>query len=179
MNQSQNHYLYQTERLGLKRLGPEELGGAYPYWFADEQVHQHNSHFRMPNTVSQVRRYVEGLEEDTTALVFAVYWLDKSLHIGNIAVQSIDMRHRSAELAFLFGEKDYWNKGVGFEATQKVIEHCQKYMNLRRLHLGCFKGNSAMCRLAEKLGFEQEGCLKSALYGNGKYNDVVLYGLLM
>ena len=179
MNENEPTFMYQTARLGLKRLGVEELSGNYPAWFSDEEVNQYNSHFRKPETPAQVRRYVETLDDDATKLVFAIYWLETSTHLGNIAVQRIDHYNRSAELAFLLGEKSYWNKGVAYEATQIILRHCKNHLNLRRLYLGCFADNQAMAKLSEKLGFEQEGRLKEAIFGSGQYHDVLLYGLLL
>ncbi|MHA7879277.1 MAG: GNAT family N-acetyltransferase [Saccharospirillum sp.] len=179
MQTEHKRYMYETGRLGLKRLDEEALSGNYPYWFRDPEVNRYNRHFGKPESFAQVRAYVEQLDSDETRLVFAVYWLENGLHLGNIGVQSIDWRQGSAELAFLFGEKAYWNKGVAHEATKVVIDHCRQQLNLRRLHLGCLAENTAMCKLAEKCQFEQEGRLREAVFANGHYQDVVLYGRLL
>jgi len=179
MNHPRPMFMYRTKRLGLKRLDETELSGDYPTWFMDEEVNRYNSHFRRPESPSQVRAYVGSLDTDTTKLVFAVYWLADEVHVGNIALQRIDAHNQSAEMAFLFGHKSYWNRGIAFEASEIVVEHCHRHLNLRRLYLGCFPDNTAMCKLASKLGFKQEGRLKEAVFGNGRYNDIVLYGRLL
>lgn len=172
-----DNYLYKSERLGLKPLSTAELDGNYPNWFLDEEVNRYNSHFRLPSSQDSVKAFVQSLVDDKTKVVCAVYWLENGLHIGNISLQQIDAFNRSAELAFLFGEKAYWGKGIAEEAARTIIEHGRKYLNIRRFTLGCLEVNVGMRRLAKKLNFAEEGCLSDSLWHAGEFQSVCIYGL--
>ncbi len=170
--------VYHDQETGLVRLAEPELDGDYPNWFCDAQVNQFNSHWAFPKSKTEVANFVQSLVNDRRQIVFAIYDLGLNLHIGNISLQAIDWQNRSGELAFLLGDKTQWGKGHGQRAGQLVIQHGFHVLNLHRLHLGCLSTNLAMQRLATKLGFEQEGVRKQAVFNQNHYVDVCEYGLL-
>lgn len=171
-------YIYKVNDVGLRLLCELELAGDYPSWFTDEAVHKYNSHWSRPQTLDDVKKFVESLTSDTSRLIFSVYSIKDEKHIGNISLQSIDHLNQSAEMAFLFGNREYWGKGYAQSASEMVIDHAFKHLNMNRLYLGCLKTNIAMNKLALKLGFVIEGTRRKALFSNGVFHDVVEYGFL-
>jgi RimJ/RimL family protein N-acetyltransferase len=59
-----------------------------------------------------------------------------------------------------------------------MIKHGFKVLNLHRIHCGTASNNQGMQKLAEKLGMQKEGIRRDALFKNGKYFDVVEYGII-
>ncbi|PCK09082.1 MAG: GNAT family N-acetyltransferase [Alteromonadaceae bacterium] len=171
-------YLYQSETIGVCGLSSRELSGNYPQWFNHPDVCRFNSHGAFPNTLEQCQDYVASLSGSRSTLVWAVYHLVDGVHIGNISLQGIDWLSRSAEIAFLFGETTYWGKGYAFDAAQLLIAHGFDHLNLRRVYCGTASGNQGMRRLAQKLGMQEEGCKREALYLQGGYQDIIEFGLL-
>ncbi len=170
--------LYQQGDTGLCLLTSEELKGTYASWFSQEEVNQHNSHWHRPSSFGLVSQFVDSLKDDKSKLVFAVYAMKECVHIGNVSLQSIDYFNQCAEVAFLFGDTQYWGKGYATQSAKLTIHHAFQHMNMNRLYLGCLKKNSAMNKLAIKLGFTQEGLRRQALFNSGTFQDVVEYGLL-
>jgi len=170
--------LYQQGDTGLCLLSAGELNGSYPSWFCHEVVNQHNSHWHRPSSLNQVSQFVDSLKGDNSKLVFAVYAMKDEVHIGNVSLQSIDHFNQCAEMAFLFGDTQYWGKGYATQSSRLAMNHAFKHMNLNRLYLGCLKKNTAMNKLAIKLGFTQEGVRRQAIFNDGTFQDVVEYGLL-
>jgi RimJ/RimL family protein N-acetyltransferase len=74
--------------------------------------------------------------------------------------------------------KEYQKKGYSYEACKKIIEHCFDELNLHRIYCGTLENNEGMQKLAEKLGMVKEGQRKQAVYKNGKFVDVIEYGLV-
>ena len=60
--------------------------------------------------------YINSVKNNPSCEVYAVYFQNK--HIGNISLQSIDMTNKNAEIAYLFGEKEYW----GGDLQRKQVE---------------------------------------------------------
>lgn len=172
-------FIYQQGDVGVKGLGTEELAGNYPDWFADTEVCRHNRHGAFPKSREDIANFVRSLDGDASKVVWAVYSVGDNRHVGNISLQSISYIDRSAEIAFLFGEKSYWGKGYGFTAAQILIEHGFDKLNLRRIYCGTAGSNIGMQKLAVKLGMVEEGRRRQALFLNGEYVDVVEYGLLI
>lgn len=171
-------FIYQEGDVGIKGLSSEELAGNYPDWFADMEVCRHNRHGAFPKSREGIANFVRGLDGDSSRLVWAVYAVTDNCHVGNISLQSINYIDRTAEIAFIFGEKAYWGRGYAFTAARMLIAHGFDKLNLRRIHCGTASTNTAMQKLAHKLGMREEGKRRQALFLNGEYVDVVEYGLL-
>jgi RimJ/RimL family protein N-acetyltransferase len=130
-------------------------------------------------TVDKLKKYVKESYISDTILVLAVIDKETDKHIGNISLQSIDWINKSAEIAFLLGEKKYWGKNIMFEAGSLLIDHGFKMLNLHRIYCGTSSENIGMQKLANKLGMIKEGQRKDALFKNGKYLDVIEYGIIV
>lgn len=168
----------ETTNYYLRTLSVEDVDGNYQRWLNDQEVVQHNSHGRFPQTPDTLRSYVTSSSLTTNQLILAVIDKETGLHIGNISLQQINWVDRNAEIAFLLGEKEFWGKGVMFEAGQKLIAHAFQTLNLHRIHCGTSSENKGMQQLAIKLGMTQEGVRKEAIFNNGKYIDILEFGLL-
>ena len=166
------------ESIFLRGLCNEDAEGNYPGWFNLQDICIYNAHHRFPYTKAEAVSYVEQLKHDRTKLVFAIIEKQNLQHIGNISLNSIDYICRSADIAFIIGEKEYWGKGIAFEAGKLTIMHGFQQLNLHRVTMGTSADNAGMLRLAEKLGFIKEGARRQAHYKNGKYVDIIEFGLL-
>lgn len=98
--------------------------------------------------------------------------------IGNSGVFGIDWVNGSGELGIMIGDKSEWNKGYGTEAMSLLQRHAFETLNLNRVFLRVYADNVRAVRAYEKAGFVQEGRLRSAVYKHGKYDDVILMGVL-
>ena len=99
-------------------------------------------------------------------------------HIGNIALQHIHPVYRTADFSIIIGEKSAWGSGVGKESGRLICDHGFLTMNLHRIACGTFENNIAMQRLAVYLGMVKEGVRRKAAFKEGKYLDIIEYGVL-
>lgn len=162
----------------LRALDEKDIDGNYRFWLNDPEIIQFNSHGRFPVTPEKLLAFVQSSIQSSTALVLAVIDMATDKHIGNISLQGISWIDRNAEIAFLLGEKEFWGKGVMQEAGELLIHHAFSALNLYRIHCGTSSDNKGMQKLAEKLGMQQEGVRKEAIFNNGVYHDIIEYGLL-
>ena len=168
----------ETERFYLRTLTLSDVEGNYRNWLNDAEIVRHNSHGRFPQTPETLSQYVKSTTITTNQIVLAVVEKNTGHHIGNISLQQINWVDRNAEIAFLLGEIAYAGKGVMFEAGEKLIQHAFSTLNLHRVYCGTSSVNTAMLRLAEKLGMEQEGRRKDAIFNNGTYHDLIEFGII-
>jgi RimJ/RimL family protein N-acetyltransferase len=75
-------------------------------------------------------------------------------------------------------KKDFRNKGYGREVLTEMINYGFKILNFHRLEAEVYEYNKASIMLVENLGFAVEGKLREAKYNNGKYYNIIRYGLL-
>lgn len=168
----------ENENIFLTLLSTQELNTNYISWLNDKDVCKYNSHGDNEYTYDNAVNFIKSLENNDSKRVYAVYTKFENIHIGNISLQNIDRTNKKAEVALIFGEKQFWNKGYATEALSLLIK-IAKNIKLHRLYFGTHAENIAMQKLGERLGFLKEGVLKDSQLKNGKYNDIVLYGLIL
>ena len=172
------NYFLKSETVGLRGLLPEDAAPPYLNWLNDEDVCRGNSHHRWPYGPAQAGEFIAATATDTKNLVLAIEVIESGEHIGNIALQSIDPIHRSAELSILIGSRASWGKGYGREAAALLIRHGFQELNLVRIACGTPDYNEGMIKLALALGMKEEGRKRSAFFKGGQYHDIVLFALL-
>lgn len=165
------------EKIFLRPLSLSDISEKYLSWLNDPQTNLYNSHSIFPYTIEQLKDYVKGID-NKSKVVLAICDQKSGKHIGNISLQNIDWVARSAEFAILIGDKNFWNKGVGPEAGKLIVGYGFTRLNLNRIHCGTSSENVGMQKLALKLGMKQEGVRIQAMYKNGKYADILEYGIL-
>ena len=162
----------------LRAITERDLTPSYQQWFNDPEVCRFNSHHRFPNYQEDMRAYYDTVICDRRNLVLAIIDTATETHVGNVALQDIDLSNSSAEFAIIVGEKAFWGRGVGYEAGQLLITHGFDTLRLHRMYCGTSALNIPMQRLAKKLGFRKEGVDRAALYKEGRWNDVVRYAIV-
>jgi len=93
----------------------------------------------------------------------------------------VDLRRgsapNSAEMGYWMRE-DVAGRGYMTEAAGALIDEGFRTLGLHRIHLFAGVDNVASRRVAEKLGFQQEGLARHGSRAMHGYYDVYLYGLL-
>jgi len=166
------------ERLYLRPLEESDADGDYPTWLNDGEVSQGNAHHRFPYTREAALEYIRRAGTVRDAVILAMVLHEGDVHIGNISLQRIDSVSRNAEFAILLGVKSCWGEGYGEEAGRLLLDHAFFSLNLHRVYCGTFSTNIGMRRLAEKMGMVEEGCRSEAAFKDGRWLDIVEFGVL-
>ncbi len=116
--------------------------------------------------------YEVYLKNRNSQVRLAIEITNGKLYIGNVNLTSIHLVNRSAEFSILIGNKDFWSKGIGYQATQAMLHHGFENLNLNRVYLTVLQNHKRAIKLYEKCGFQSEGCHRSAIYKNGSYHDL-------
>lgn len=165
-------------RVYLRPLSLEDAKSNYVNWLNDEEICRYNAHHRFVNTEEKTREYIQSINSSKNNLVLAICSKEDDKHIGNVSIQNINYIDSNAEFAIIMGEKDYHGKGLAYEASKLIIDHAFNSLNLHRIYCGTSEKNISMQKLATKLNMKKEGVLKEAIFKEGSYLDIVLYGLI-
>ncbi|RXJ86231.1 GNAT family N-acetyltransferase [Arcobacter sp. CECT 8985] len=168
----------ESSRIYLRPLCLEDAKSNYVNWLNDEQICKFNAHHRFVNTIEKTQDYILNVNASNNCLVLAICSKEDDTHIGNVSIQNINYIDSNAEFAIIMGEKDYHGKGFAFDAASLVIKHAFNSLNLHRIYCGTSSENISMQKLALKLGMQEEGTLKQAIFKDGKYVDIKLYGII-
>ena len=66
---------------------------------------------------------------------------DVNTPIGNIGLHAISPKDHNDLFGIVIGEKDYWSKGYGTEATRLVLDYGFRQLNLHRVWSAAFAFN--------------------------------------
>ncbi|WP_231688039.1 GNAT family N-acetyltransferase [Bacillus sp. FJAT-18017] len=95
---------------------------------------------------------------------------------GAIALTN-NKRFNQGEVAYWIGEQ-YWGRGYATEATKAILQFAFEEKKLHKVFARYFSTNIASGRVMKKIGMKQEGILKEHIIKEGKYEDLVYYGIL-
>jgi RimJ/RimL family protein N-acetyltransferase len=98
--------------------------------------------------------------------------------LGYLQLTEIHPVFRSAVIGLTIGDPANRGKGYGQEALRLCIDFSWKDLNLQRLSLMIAGKNEPAARAYSKVGFQQEGVFKRAIFANGVYVDATIMGLL-
>lgn len=90
---------------------------------------------------------------------------------------SNNQKFNNGEIAYWIGE-EYWGKGYGTEAAKAIIDFAFKEKELHKVFARYFKSNPASGRIMQKVGMVQEGLLKDQVVKDGKYEDLIYFGII-
>ncbi|MFQ5947555.1 MAG: GNAT family N-acetyltransferase [Acidimicrobiia bacterium] len=102
---------------------------------------------------------------------------DPECHLGNISVWFTSRRELTGEVGYWI-RTDESGAGICTEAAARMLEVAFDELGLHRVVLRIGAGNRASERVAEKLGFIQEGILRQEVKVNGAWMDHSLWGLI-
>lgn len=119
-------------------------------------------------------RYAEGVPEPL-AVCFKADPQRKP--VGAVGVFWASQPNRAMELGYWLGEP-FWGQGLTAEACRVVLDHAFATYAPVRIQARVIAGNDASGRVLEKLGFREEGTLRSALVRRGQVEDVRMFSRL-
>lgn len=160
----------------VRALTEDDLKGPYPLWFQDQEVCRYNGHGKFFKTEQYFRDFLRSLDREDR-VVWAIAHVTDG-HIGNISLQGISLVNQSAEFAIMLGDRRHWGKGVSTLAGEALCDHGFRRLNLHRIGCGTSADNIGMQKLALRLGMQLEGTRRSALFLEGRWVDILEYGVL-
>ena len=109
-------------------------------------------------------------------LVLAVTLKDTGDVIGAVGI-TFEPLHDRAELGYWIGVP-FWGRGFASEAAAALVDFGFKELGLNRVQAHHMTCNPASGRVMLKLGMHREGTSLHAVKKNGRYEDVIFYGIL-
>ncbi len=164
------------ERVYLRPVEMPDLD-RFVAWFNDPMVRLTLTSPFPLNSLRE-REFLEKLYKDNRDVVLAVVAKEGDVHIGVAGLHGMGLPNRNATFGIAIGEKAYWDKGYGTEATRLMLNYGFGTLNLHRITLWVFDFNARGLHIYQKLGFVEEGRKREAVFRGGKYQDEILMGIL-
>jgi RimJ/RimL family protein N-acetyltransferase len=161
----------------LRAREPEDEPLLYQ-WFNDPEVTQHLA-LRYPLSHQQEREFIDRVHAISYGHAgFAVETLAERRLIGGCDLLDTSPENRSAKLGIAIGDKERWDGGYGTDTMRTLCRFGFEFMNLHRIELDVYTANERAIHVYQKVGFQVEGTRRQAMYKHGRYQDVLVMGLL-
>ena len=146
-------------------------------WYNDPEIIALTSDDMNPLEEEQFRAMIQMDLDNAQSMVFGIR-NESDVPIGIGMIRSIDQVHRGCDLHITIGARDHWNRGYGAEAIGLMRDYLFQCLDMHKVISTPFANNGRMVRCLEKCGFQKEGVLRDALWGDGRYIDVVIMGVI-
>jgi RimJ/RimL family protein N-acetyltransferase len=130
-----------------------------------------------PFSVEKTRAIVEDVIKKQ-AHCFNIVDLKTNQAIGRCMLFAVDHVDRRAMFGIAIGDKTYWDKGYGQEATGLLLDYGFNLLNLHNIMLGVYSFNQRAINCYRKTGSKEIGKRREARIVCGKKYDVVLMDVL-
>lgn len=175
--EKQNKYFLTGDKIYLREVRVTDVNENYYRWLNDSEVSQYLETRYVPRSIENIKKYVESMDGKSDEIFLAICLKENDKHIGNIKLGPVNFIHKFGDISLLIGEKDYWGKGIAYDAIKTLTEFAFKSLNMHKLKAGCYAGNIGSAKAFEKAGFTREGIFKKQWMVNGEYQDEIVLGL--
>ena len=158
------------KKIYLRKLNIEDASIRYCNWLNDPEVNKYLETRKV--TIEELRVYIKEKNEKNNCLLFGIFDKNKNEHIGNIKIEAF---HTGVHIGILIGEREYWNKGIGTEATKLLVKHAFDTLDIKSIYLGVIPQNKGAIRIYEKVGFKVKQIIPNGIDHDGiKYDKIVM-----
>jgi len=157
--QSKGEIIREGEKVRLRRHVPSNRA-TFQRWYADEEIARLLRHDLRPLNERQSRSYFDTLIMPMSArgLAFAIHDKETDRLIGTTALtDTTDYAPDARLFRIAIGEKSFWDKGMGTDATALVLDHGFERLDLQEVRLEVFAHNPRAIAVYERIGFTRTG----------------------
>lgn len=135
------------------------------YWSKDPKVVEFTETYKKSKKKLKIMAF--GIHDNVSLKV-----------IGDIAINSIDLKNKHAEIGLTIGDKNYWGKGYGTDSVKTIINYCFSKLNLNKVYLDVWEDNERAIRCYKKCGFKVDGILRKHIKKGKKYYNKIIMSIL-
>ncbi|WP_336045701.1 GNAT family N-acetyltransferase [Solibacillus ferritrahens] len=170
-----NSNLFNGNRVKLSMPREEDVEVMLKWEEDSEYLRNVDTDIALPKSKEQL---ISDGKPALNEVYFRLRTIDKDHLIGFVTIHSIEWNNRTGVLSIGIGESSNRNNGYGSDALKLILRYAFQELNLDRVGLEVIEYNKGGIKAYEKVGFQQEGRKRSAVYRDGKRYDVIVMGIL-
>jgi len=149
-------------------------------WLPDKTVNKFLLMDFSDLNLKKEKEWYTDTKKQKNTVIFGIYALDenKKILIGSTGLKKIDYKHKNAEFGITIGDKRYWGKGIGTEATKLIVDFGFKILGLNSIYLMVFSRNKAGQKAYKRAGFKKTGLLRKHFKYKKGFDDEIFMDIL-
>jgi RimJ/RimL family protein N-acetyltransferase len=161
-------------------LRPVEISDAQliQKWHNDPELRKLAGAPRLVSTLTDEEEDIKNASKSDDEVYLMIVKKEDDKSVGFIRLNGLSSFERRVWLRISIGNKASWGKGYGSDAMRYVLKWLFYEMNIHRVELETYSTNERALKFFEYIGFKREGIRREAHFANGRYYDIVCFGLL-
>ncbi len=167
-----------TNRLLLRQITDADLPRVFEGLSRPEMIQFYGVSYNTPEETQIQMEWYRKLREEQTGTWWGITLAHQTESlIGAIGINNLNATHRNAEAGFWI-LPEFQQKGYMREAFSAVLQYLFTHTNLHRVYALVEPENGPSLSLLEKSGFVREGIQREVEWKNGRFIDLIWFGLL-
>ncbi|WP_339270923.1 GNAT family protein [Paenibacillus sp. FSL R5-0470] len=171
-----SNYYWKEEKIRLRSIQEGDWEGYYTNRFDTPARRLLQCAVELPPTIAEAKNFAETYAEfSSDRLMFTI----EDLHgenVGGVNLNSIDEKNGTFSIGVQV-DKDHRGKGYGTRAITILLKYAFFERRLNKFNECALEGNEGSIGMLKKVGCVQEGVRRKVIYTNGRYYDLILFGL--
>lgn len=147
------------------------------FWRNQKEVVE-NFIYRKPISVEEHRQWLKNKVNTGLVHQFIVCMNEDSRPVGCVYLPKFEEEHKKAESGMFMGDTLVKGRGVATEAMKLLAEYGFRELGMHKIVSRVLAHNKASARVLEKVGYVQEAYLHEELFIEGRYEDLLLFGII-
>lgn len=161
------------DKIYLRLLGLDDVTARYCSWLNDSEVNKFLE--TKSSNLAQLTQYVKEKINRSDVLFYGIFDKENDTHLGNVKLEPVDWAGKKAVFGIMIGDRNYWGRGIGTEATRLISDYALGELGLDEVELGVIADNTKACRAYEKAGFKQVRVNPKAVnYDGVSYDEIIM-----
>ncbi|MEO2213450.1 GNAT family protein [Paenibacillus amylolyticus] len=173
-----SHYFWQDDKIRLRALREEDWEDHYYNRFDTPARRLLECAVELPPTHVEAKSFTENFSDFSSTrgrIMFTIVNMDGE-NVGGVNLNSIDERNGTFSIGIQI-DRDHRGKGYGTRAVRILLKYAFFERRLNKFNDSVLEGNEPSAAMMRKLGCIQEGVRRQVIYTDGKYQDMILFGL--
>lgn len=122
--------------------------------------------------------WFDAVTHDRNRAIFAIRSRPDGKLLGTVQLTDFHDIYRQAQMQIRIGETSDQGRGIGTEALRLLLDFAWRDCNLHRVWAQVFARNQRAAACYRKAGFVEEGRLKDGVFIDGRWDDLIVMGVL-
>ncbi len=173
-----SQYFWQDDKIRLRALREEDWEDHYYNRFDTPARRLLECAVELPPTHVEAKSFTENFSDFSLTkgrIMFTIVNMDGE-NVGGVNLNSIDERNGTFSIGIQI-DRDHRGKGYGTRAVRILLKYAFFERRLNKFNDSVLEGNEPSAAMMRKLGCIQEGVRRQVIYTDGKYQDMILFGL--
>lgn len=170
--------LLQGELVYLNRLTTADVPLMAKFWSDMGFLRHLTRSMSYPRSAESLEEWIRSRDDEFSPPAFAIRVRESNQFIGACAFKDLRWQSRHSLFWIGIGEPAMRGRGFGSDATRVLLRYAFLELNLNCVALEVFSFNVPAIAAYRKVGFKEDGLMRSFLYRDGVHYDMHLMSML-